>query len=469
MCIGGIILSEIKPREIFGFDACDTEKPYIFVSYSHKDAPAIAPIVQHLNKNGVPLWYDDGLHAGEEWLKMLLNKISEPNCLAIMIFISNFSIESPFVRAETHHAFSEKKPIYSVYLEDEVRVDPSMQAYISQLQSTFISEHAEISEALEEVLSASKLLLEQKPVARIESEDNYKSADELWREAEILIKHRGPDGSLNKLSEAEAKYRRITDLDSTDYRGWIGLLKCRCMVKPSSPEHAAELLADTNNYYCYLVSCERADDAEDTCTQYNDFLWNNTMDMFETYINNDGVSPAEKCEYATRLPHSSLLTAVSPAVTARYTEITDKLNAAVEENKNKIKEKEKAISKKKKRRVKGAVSVLVTVLSLVVPMIIMAVGTFFSEYHDIVLEFGSSEAFRLLGGYVIGIPLFGAAILAVAVWSIYQLFKGTKTTKNSAKYIFAWIAFAVVFYSLGIIAMIVADASNAMWEYLWGW
>ena len=39
-------------------------KPFVFVSYSHKDKEKVVPILNRLISEGVAIWYDKGIEAG---------------------------------------------------------------------------------------------------------------------------------------------------------------------------------------------------------------------------------------------------------------------------------------------------------------------------------------------------------------------------------------------------------------------
>ena len=49
------------------FPAYKGDEPYIFVSYSHKDAPAVFPELTRLRGEGFNIWFDEGIEAGTEW------------------------------------------------------------------------------------------------------------------------------------------------------------------------------------------------------------------------------------------------------------------------------------------------------------------------------------------------------------------------------------------------------------------
>jgi hypothetical protein len=46
--------------------AYEGKEPYIFVSYAHKDSPAVFHIVEQLSARGYRIWYDEGIEPGSE-------------------------------------------------------------------------------------------------------------------------------------------------------------------------------------------------------------------------------------------------------------------------------------------------------------------------------------------------------------------------------------------------------------------
>lgn len=43
---------------------CDEEKPYIFISYAHRDSAKVINIIRRLMKDGYNVWYDEGIDPG---------------------------------------------------------------------------------------------------------------------------------------------------------------------------------------------------------------------------------------------------------------------------------------------------------------------------------------------------------------------------------------------------------------------
>lgn len=43
------------------------DAPYIFISYAHKDAETVLPIIDRLQRDGYRVWYDEGIAPGSNW------------------------------------------------------------------------------------------------------------------------------------------------------------------------------------------------------------------------------------------------------------------------------------------------------------------------------------------------------------------------------------------------------------------
>ena len=90
-----------KPQAYTGFD------PYIFISYSHEDASRVYPIIERLQQRGLRVWYDEGIHAGNEWRPELTKRIANSTCL--IAFISKSFMASKYCKRELHFADEKKR------------------------------------------------------------------------------------------------------------------------------------------------------------------------------------------------------------------------------------------------------------------------------------------------------------------------------------------------------------------------
>lgn len=90
-------------------------KPYIFISYAHKDSHVVFPILEELDRRGYRIWYDDGIAPGSEWPENIAQHLS--GCSLTMAFVSPNSIASDNCRREVTFALSKRKPFLGIILE----------------------------------------------------------------------------------------------------------------------------------------------------------------------------------------------------------------------------------------------------------------------------------------------------------------------------------------------------------------
>lgn len=95
---------------------CDITKPYLFLSYSHKDMATIFPILSELRKRGYRFWYDDGIHLGDEWPETVALYLKE--AYGVIFFVSEGFVESKNCRREVSYSIDLDKPLFAIYLDD---------------------------------------------------------------------------------------------------------------------------------------------------------------------------------------------------------------------------------------------------------------------------------------------------------------------------------------------------------------
>lgn len=91
-------------------------EPYIFLSYSHRDAEAAAEVIRDMNSHGFRLWYDEGLVPGKEWDENIAHAIVE--CSYFVALISQNYLNSTNCRDELNYARDKTLPLLLIYLED---------------------------------------------------------------------------------------------------------------------------------------------------------------------------------------------------------------------------------------------------------------------------------------------------------------------------------------------------------------
>ena len=129
-------------------------EPYIFISYAHKDASRVLPIIETLSDNGYRVWYDVGIEAGTEWPDYIAENLV--NSAVVMVFLSPSSISSPNCRQEINFAISRNRQLLTVYLE-ELKLPLGLDMQLGLVQALFAYRHPSKSSFMN-ALMASNLL-----------------------------------------------------------------------------------------------------------------------------------------------------------------------------------------------------------------------------------------------------------------------------------------------------------------------
>jgi hypothetical protein len=88
---------------------------FIFVCYKRENMSQIKPILLSLCASGCEVWYDKGIPGAAEWDAAIEERIK--NCKVFLLFLSQASVDSKYVRREVRFADLCDKPILSVQLE----------------------------------------------------------------------------------------------------------------------------------------------------------------------------------------------------------------------------------------------------------------------------------------------------------------------------------------------------------------
>ncbi len=125
------------------FTPYEGDKPYIFVSYAHKDSARVFPVLEELDRRGYRIWYDDGIAPGSEWPENIAQHLD--GCSLTLAFISPASIASANCRREITFALSKRKPFLGILLQEtEMSLGMEMQLSAQQciMKYTYPSEAA---------------------------------------------------------------------------------------------------------------------------------------------------------------------------------------------------------------------------------------------------------------------------------------------------------------------------------------
>lgn len=99
-------------------DVYEGDKPYAFISYSHRDDPAMKKVKMALHSNQIKYWYDNGLHSGDDWNLVIASHLQ--NATVCLLLLSRNSASSEYVKNELNFAMNHRVPIHTILLEDFV-------------------------------------------------------------------------------------------------------------------------------------------------------------------------------------------------------------------------------------------------------------------------------------------------------------------------------------------------------------
>ncbi len=90
-------------------------KPYVFISYSHKNKEQLDQIIRLLRENRVRFWYDKGLYSGADYNSKIAEHISSAACC--LLLLTRNTVESGFIRDELNLARYCGIPLHTVQFE----------------------------------------------------------------------------------------------------------------------------------------------------------------------------------------------------------------------------------------------------------------------------------------------------------------------------------------------------------------
>ena len=133
--IGDLIIGSFMPdpnKFRMPFKAYKGDQHYVFASYAHADKLEVYPIIDYLNKEGVKIWYDEGIPLSENWKKSIA--VNLERCHTFLVFISPHIIDSEYVRKEISFALKKKKPFFAIYLK-ETKLPTELEFEIADIQA----------------------------------------------------------------------------------------------------------------------------------------------------------------------------------------------------------------------------------------------------------------------------------------------------------------------------------------------
>ena len=98
------------------FTPYEGKRPYLFISYSHRDSQEVLETITLLHQRKVRLWYDEGIPAGNDWPKNIETHMR--GSAMVLFFLSKTALLSPNCLSEIETAVALKKPVLYFALDD---------------------------------------------------------------------------------------------------------------------------------------------------------------------------------------------------------------------------------------------------------------------------------------------------------------------------------------------------------------
>lgn len=106
-------------------------EPYLFISYSHKDAYALERVKTIFDDSKLRYWYDNGLHSGDDWNLIIAKRLQ--NASVCLLLLSPNSASSEYVKNELNFAMNHRIPIHTLLLSS-FELPPDIEMMTGRIQ-----------------------------------------------------------------------------------------------------------------------------------------------------------------------------------------------------------------------------------------------------------------------------------------------------------------------------------------------
>ena len=204
------------------FPAYAGDKPYVFISYAHKDAKLVFEEIKKFHGEGYPVWYDQGLTPGQEWDDEIA--IALMNASMLIVFISANSMASRNVQDEIKMALNRDIDIVPIYLE-QTQLPPALELRLSNKHAIFkyaMTDKEYLSECLKafrnsDIGIAEDLLSDSSPAA---VEESHKTEDRSKLSTPYLEEFESLNTTTRSIFDLEDYNVLIILKDGTNLTGW---------------------------------------------------------------------------------------------------------------------------------------------------------------------------------------------------------------------------------------------------------
>lgn len=98
------------------FKPYEGSRPFVFISYAHRQSDTVLDTIRILHEKGWRLWYDEGIPAGSDWPTNIARHMQD--CERVIFFLSARALASHNCYSEMKAAARQGKSILLVRLED---------------------------------------------------------------------------------------------------------------------------------------------------------------------------------------------------------------------------------------------------------------------------------------------------------------------------------------------------------------
>ncbi len=170
------------------------DKPFIFISYAHKDKGSVHKIIKNMLDCGYRVWYDEGIDPGTEWDDTIAEHVE--NCGYFIAFISKNYLASDNCMDELDYARDSNRKRLLVYLEN-VSLPGGMKMRLNRLQAIHKYKYESEDDFFEKLYTADQIgnfkeevdlpPIKEKPTAKVKSATKKTPSPKKAEQKEIVI------------------------------------------------------------------------------------------------------------------------------------------------------------------------------------------------------------------------------------------------------------------------------------------
>ena len=120
------------------FKPYEGDKPYVFVSYAHKNSKKVLEIINRFRDELYLLWYDEGIPAGSDWPENIASHMKE--CDSVLLFTSKEFYESGNCLREKQEAENQGKKIFVWELDADKEGELILPEYLKGTEEDYRKE-----------------------------------------------------------------------------------------------------------------------------------------------------------------------------------------------------------------------------------------------------------------------------------------------------------------------------------------